>query len=138
MKYQNDSGFTLIEVMIAAVILFVALSFTAEIYSSSSLTSEKAIEVANRNQSIPIVMDTIKTQLRHKARNKTLNEHSGTVLVNGVSFEWQAKRESYDARALQLTDITAPRPQFSLFNITVQINQEGNSKELTQFKVATW
>lgn len=138
MKYQNDSGFTLIEVMVAAVILFVALSFTAEIYSSSSLTSEKAIKVANRNQSIPIVIDTIKTQLRHKARNKTLNEHSGTVLVNGVSFEWQAKRESYDARALQLTDITAPSPQFSLFNITVQIHQEGNSKELAQFKVATW
>jgi prepilin-type N-terminal cleavage/methylation domain-containing protein len=138
MKLKSNSGFTLIEVLIAAVILFTALALTAELYNASSLSANKVTESAKLSQSSTIAIQAIKSDLRKLAENRRLNEHSGELIVNGFHFKWQALREEFASRAIELSDSEPPRNQFSLFNISVTPHFKDKQFMSFTFKVATW
>lgn len=135
---QISRGFTLIEVLIAAVILFSALAITTELYSASSLSAEKAIKNSQVSQASLVAVQSIKAELRKKAENRKLSEHQGSVVVMGVEFRWFAKREVFSSRTREVSDIVAPRKQFGLFNVDVTpVFTDRNYPSFT-FKVATW
>jgi type II secretory pathway pseudopilin PulG len=132
-------GFTLIEVLIAAVILFSALAITAELYSASNLSAEKASEKAHFFQISPIAITAIKTEIRQITENKSLSEFSNQLTISGVYFQWQARRIAFKARAPQFDDIYPPSPRFGVFLVEV-VAEDKNAKKIGefQFKVATW
>lgn len=138
MKYQINKGFTLIEVLIAAVILFTALALTAELYNASSLTANKITESAKFSQSSVVAVQAIKSDLRKLAENRKLTEHSGQVLISGITFQWQAVREKFESRAMELSDAEPPHKQFSLFNVNVTAQVKEKAFPPFNFKVATW
>lgn len=133
-----SKGFTLIEVLIAAVILFSALAVTSELYSSSSLSAEKASESSRVSQASLIAVQTIKTQLRKSAEQRSLSEHTGVSLVMGIEFHWTANRESFLSRARELSDIDPPKQQFSLFDVEVTPVSARRQFASFSFKVVTW
>ncbi|GAA6203363.1 type II secretion system protein [Thalassotalea sp. SU-HH00458] len=138
MKLQKNKGFTLIEVLIAAVILFTALALTAELYNASSLSANKITESARFSQSSIVAVQAIKSDLRKLAENRKLAEHSGQVLISGINFQWKAVREKFESRAIELSDAEPPHKQFSLFsvNVTAEVNEKVYPPFV--FKVASW
>jgi len=135
---QKSKGFTLIEVLIAAVILFSALAITAELYSSSSLSAEKAMKNSRVSQAASVAIHSIKADLRKKAENRKLKEHKGNVAVMGIEFQWVAKREAFTARAEEVSDVEPPRKQFSLFYVDVTPIIANRNHSNFGFKVTTW
>jgi len=138
MKLAYSKGFTLIEVLIAAVILFSALSITAELYNSSSLAANKVIDNSKLSQASIIAMQSIKADLRKSAERRVVAEHSGNSMVMGIEFQWSANREVFSSRAIELSDIEPPRKQFSLYLVTVQPISKDRKYNPFSFKVATW
>lgn len=143
MKCNRAGGFTLVEVLIAAVILFTSLAFVADLYKGSSLISDKVAKNATYYQNTPIFISTITTELRKQATDRKQANFQGQFVFSGTVYRWQAVREKFESRAIELSDVTPPRNQFSLFNVTVNefsdngFEQDGNTKSFS-FKVNTW
>ncbi|MDO6444336.1 prepilin-type N-terminal cleavage/methylation domain-containing protein [Colwellia sp. 1_MG-2023] len=138
MKLKQSNGFTLIEVLIASVILFTALALTAELYNSSSLSANKITENARVSQASIVAVQAIKSDLRKLAENRKLSEHVGELTINGIYFQWQATREKFNSRAMELSDAEPPRNQFSLFNVSVNVQSKQSPRQPFSFKVVTW
>lgn len=138
MKFQNNKGFTLIEVLIAAVILFTALALTAELYNASSLSANKITESAKLSQANVIAVQAIKSDLRKLAENRKLSEHTGQVIISGINYQWQAEREKFESRAMELLDFEQPRLQFGLYNVYVVAERGEKNYPPFSFKVMTW
>lgn len=136
---QQNAGFTLIEVLIASVILFSALAITAELYSASSLSAQKASNKAHFYQINPIAITTIKTEIRQLTENRKLAELSSEFTISGVHYQWQAQRVEFKPRAPEYDDSSPPKPQFGLFQVNV-IGQNTLTEKVDefQFRVATW
>lgn len=141
---KSSSGFTLIEVLIAAVILFSALAITAELYSASSLSANKASSKANFYQISPIAISAIKAEIRQISKDRRQSEFSSELSISGIHYQWQAHRIEFKPRAPDYDDFEPPHPQFGLFEVNViaqeiflTANSAAKSSEF-QFKVATW
>lgn len=136
---KSSSGFTLIEVLIASVILFSALAITAELYSASSLSAQKASNKAHFYQINPIAITTIKTEIRQLTENRKLADLSSEFNISGIHYQWQAQRVAFKPRAPDYDDFAPPKPQFGLFQVNV-IGQNILTEKVDefQFRVATW
>ncbi len=136
---KSSSGFTLIEVLIAAVILFSALAVTAELYSASSLSSQKASYKAHFYQINPIAITTIKAEVRSLSENRKLTELASEFNISGIHYQWQAQRIAFEPRAPDDEDSSPPRQQFGLFQVNVVAqNTQTDKIDEFQFRVATW
>jgi prepilin-type N-terminal cleavage/methylation domain-containing protein len=136
---KRSAGFTLIEVLIAAVILFSALAITAELYSASSLLAQKASNKAHFYQINPIAIAAIKTEIRQLSENRKLAELSSDLTISGIHYRWQAQRIAFEPRASDYDDFTPPSPQFGLFEVNVIARRKQAIKtETFQFRAATW
>ena len=136
---KNCSGFTLIEVLIAAVILFSALAITAELYSASSLSAQKASNKAHFYQINPVAITAIKTEVRSLSENRKLTELASEFSISGIHYQWQAQRTAFKPRAPDYDDFSPPKPQFGLFQVSVTGKNTLTGKiDQFQFRVATW
>lgn len=134
----NSKGFTLVEVLIAAVILFSALAITADLYKASSFTAEKITKKSSIYQATPIVISTLKTEVLALSKQEKLAQYSGQLISGGVEYEWNAQRTSFKSRVQRIDESFPPPLQFGLYQIDVSAIQYGEVKERFSFKVATW
>lgn len=138
MKLQRNKGFTLIEVLIASVILFSALAITAELYSASSLSAKKATQRAHVYQINTIALTSIKAKIARLAENRQLAEFSDEFTLFGVVYSWHATREKFESRVISPDDVTPPRPQFGLFNVNISAQYADQKPYEFTATVATW
>jgi len=138
MKLKVSKGFTLIEVLIASVILFSALAITAELYNASSLSAKKITSRAHFFQITPIAVSSIKASLQQLAENRQVAEFSDELHISGIKYNWHAVREKFSSRAIGPEDITPPRQQFGLFLVSVDASYADNTTKKFSFRVATW
>ncbi len=132
---NKQAGFTLVEVLIAAVILFSALAITADLYKASSFTANKIIQKANYYQTTPLLISTIKADIHHKVKQRRQAQFSGQTIANGAQYSWQATRISFKSRTKGIDESFEPPLQFGLYQ--VEVSKEGTNDVFT-FKVATW
>jgi prepilin-type N-terminal cleavage/methylation domain-containing protein len=135
---NKQGGFTLVEVLIAAVILFSALAITADLYKASSFTANRITHKANYYQATPVVIATIKSELRALSKKRKLPEYSGQFISAGVEYQWQATRTSFKSRIKGVDESFDPPLQFGLYNINVLARHESRNLESYTFKAATW
>lgn len=134
---HNQKGFTLIEVMIAAVILFAAIAVTSELYKNSILVAEKTSDTVEFYQTHPAAISAIKSDLLEQYKRAKSAELSGTILVMGISYQWQANRVSFDARAPDLVDGQQGSRRFSYYNVEVNAVKEKKTQQFT-FEASAW
>lgn len=132
---KTNQGFTLIEVLIAAVILFSSLAITAQLYSASSLSAEKAAKSAQYYQSAELAITNIKSQLRERYQHTRQKEYTGTIQVFGFAYEWQATVQTMIAPPQAIDEDFAPEPRFPVFVVEVTSPIVGKS---FQFRVVAW
>ena len=82
---SDGSGFTLIEVLIASVILFASITVVAESYRTNLAASRRASITAEMLTPLPLITGTIRTQLRDQPGERLVG--NGTVLGVKYSFE---------------------------------------------------
>lgn len=88
---KKQSGFTLMEVLIAGLILFMVISTTTLIYRGAMLSSQKAEQTIVLNGYLPFAIEQIEEQMRQqKHANQTSLQGSGRILDS--SYSWQAKQ----------------------------------------------
>ncbi len=136
-QLKNKRGFTLIEVMIAAVILFAALAISAELFKVSSFSADKAAKSAQFYQIHPAAMSAIKLDLKEQAYKEPKINFSGNVLLFGIRYQWQAKQLSLASPALYQGDVSVGEPRFGLYSVEVSA-QKLNKIQNFSFQVATW
>lgn len=88
MPGRKQLGFTLVEILIAATILFIVVGLVAEVYRAANLSGGKASRSADAALVTPLLMDTIQARVRQAQPDEKFSEQ-GVLL--GFRFEWQAQ-----------------------------------------------
>jgi Tfp pilus assembly protein PilV len=136
-RLAKDKGFTLIEVMISAIILFAALAVSAELFKVSSFSAEKAAKSARFYQINPAAMAAIRLSLKESAFSDKGKNFSGNTLLFGVEYQWQANLISLLPPPVYQGDLSVGAPTFGLYNVDV-IATQTNKEQQFSFQVATW
>ncbi len=132
-----EQGFTLIEVLIAAVILFSALSLTAELFKVSSFSSTKASNTTTFYQVHPAALASIKLEVKISAHKNLGEDLNGTLRILGIDYVWQANLLSLLPPAPDLNRVEEENARFGLYQVEVNASKE-TKKQHFVFLVATW
>jgi len=136
----KNSGFTLIEVMIASVILFSVIATVSMIYRGAFMSSEKA----NTHISINAVLPSLLTVIRNDIQNRSVyNEEtlSNKASVWGVNYQWQASLLEYKSAPpyYDIDDgkVINPPKKYKLWVVNLTLQQNTTSKNY-QFNEYSW
>ncbi|MCV2883293.1 prepilin-type N-terminal cleavage/methylation domain-containing protein [Aestuariibacter sp. AA17] len=137
---KRQQGFTLLEVMVAAVILFAAISLTSLIFKTAYLSGQKANSTFEQNAYLPIFIDNIKIKLRHQ-HSESASLLRGEEKIMGVTASWQATeiaRAAAPESGLDLTQGVEFNPaRFALWDVTLRIKSQGVEQEY-RYKEVTY
>ncbi|CAH9052712.1 hypothetical protein PSECIP111951_00674 [Pseudoalteromonas holothuriae] len=140
MKRSLSSGFTLIEVLVASVILFSTITAVTLLYRGAVLSSTKATRVMQITNVMPIAAK----QIGYMIRKKTvpgIASLSGSNQFWGVGVKWTAHRIDYrSAPAIYDFDNgqDAEQPKkYSLWAVNVTFSINDYQREY-QFKQVSW
>lgn len=134
---KHCQGMTLVEVLIAAVILFAALSLSAVTLQSLRQSSAQADKVIKTLQPARMVTLSIQQQIRSQPQDNM----SGSGTVGDVSYQWQANVIQTGSAPEQLDvnsgTIAVPPERFRLYQVELQLEMQGRVEQL-QFKELAW
>jgi len=132
----GERGLTLIETLIAAVILFSAIAFVADSYRSSVSSSLKASERAELLAPLPLVMSQIRQNLRAQASQPV----SGEGMIFGVAFAFEAtvieERAPPERFNIDFDILENFKPRFFLYQIRLQLRYRGAIESFTYQELA--
>ncbi len=95
-KIKYTQGFTLIEILVASVILFSSIAAVSLIYRGAYLSSEKANSHMLISGLLPIVISNIREDIRGQG-NEEGAELNGKGSSFEVSYQWKAILLDYKA-----------------------------------------
>ena len=134
---RSQRGFTLIEVIIAAVILFSAVAVTSELYKVSLLSAEKAGASAQIYQVNPTALSMIQSNIIELHQQSSKTSYQNRFELMGIAYEWQAERKLFKPRAPFALDNEPAENRFSFYQVQVQAKKD--TKEINfQFEVVAW
>lgn len=129
-------GFTLVEVLIAATILFATLAVASETYRSALLSSSRAEGVVAMLTPLPLITSSIRSQLRSQPVEKLAGESE----LLGVSYEWEANTVRYGSPARRFdpdaTDFVSYPPRFRLYDVRLKLRRGAQQREFLYQEVA--
>jgi len=137
---KTSQGFTLIEVLVASVILFTAIAMVSMVYRGAFLSSEKANNHITITGVLPSVLATIKQSIRAQGNSPTsqLNDKNSTWNVN---YHWQATLVSHKAAPSRFDRSTQqleqPPLKYKLWQVELTLVANGLTKEY-QFNELSW
>ncbi|KAF7775486.1 hypothetical protein PCIT_a1688 [Pseudoalteromonas citrea] len=130
------SGFTLIEILIASVILFSSIAVVAELFSAGNLTSSKIIKSSQLSHAIYASIPTIKEELRSRLFLLEKPEYnSGVISSNSVALAWTANIVERFAPPSDIDDLYEQPKRYAVYRVSVR---EINSDKLFSFNVVVW
>jgi prepilin-type N-terminal cleavage/methylation domain-containing protein len=133
---KREQGFTLIEVLIAATILFTVLAVASETYRNALLASSKAQAVVEMLTPLPLVTSSIRNQLRANPAEQL--EGAGELL--GVQFSWQAETARYGAPAPRFdpdaADFIDYGQRYRLYDVKLQLRVRGHERSYLYQEIA--
>ncbi|MEW6983267.1 prepilin-type N-terminal cleavage/methylation domain-containing protein [Colwelliaceae bacterium 6471] len=135
---NKSKGFTLVEVLIAAVILFSALAITADLYKASSFSANKITQKARYYQATPIVISTIKAEITALAKESKQPSYNGQFYILGMKYNWSAERIAFQPRVKTIDDVMDLPSQFGLYRVNISLVKATQPMETYTIKVATW
>lgn len=138
-KFPNRSkGFTLIEVLIAATILFISVSAMTLVYRTASISSITASKNVSFSGSVGLILNTIKSEVR--GSNAT-SPQSGSGHIAGTDYSWQTELVSKSAPPSRFDvdsgNWVTPPDRFYLWKVELKINNESKEKNYN-FKEISW
>lgn len=131
----KNSGFTLLEVLVAATILFAALSLSAlgvKTLRESSLKAERRIIVLS-------VVAPLLEQIQFQLREEKLTAGQGTF--DDVSYQWKAELGAFAAAPKQFDPdtglVSQPEKRYRLYRVQLTLQYQGYQLE-KQYQELAW
>lgn len=131
MSGQRQVGFTLVEVLIAAVIMFTVLATATLSLRGAMTASERASRTTELLAPLPWITSTIRDSLRETVSGAATSEHSGEGAMLGVDYRFRAELVRMGAPPPrfdpEMQDFIEYAPRFGLFDIELTLEREGET-----------
>ena len=125
---NRQHGFTLLEVLIAATILFTVLAVATETYRNALLASSRAEGLVNLLTPLPLITSAIRSQLRSNPVEKL----DGNAELLGVRYEWEAMTVRHGAPARRFdpdfADFRDYPQRFRLYDVRLKLARGGQER----------
>jgi hypothetical protein len=131
---EKASGFTLIEVLLAAFILFSVITSMTLVYRGAVLSSEKAERSLLISSSVPSIRIIVTEAFRDNPR---LYDHSGEGTHGPLSYQWTATLTHQGQPSLLLQQDTGKDLRYYLWLVELQVSYSGASKYYS-FSEISW
>lgn len=129
---QKQRGFTLIEVLVASVILFLVISFTTLIYRGAALSSHKAERSIYINGMLPLLIDEIQLQIREEGQDD-ISSLNANQEMGELTYQWTAKVFEYrSAPPLLIAEAGMTEEQnnrYKLWQVEIKAEYKGYKRE---------
>jgi len=113
--FRNERGFTLIEVIISALILFSAIAIGAILFRTSLRLLDKAKATTTVSDALPSIMERIREALMEQ------KEDGEGSFGEGITYRWHSKKLKSSRNILTSYEEVGIRLDYGRF--TVQLNQ---------------
>lgn len=134
---RRGAGFTLVEVLIAATILFATLAIVTESYRASLMASEKAARTAKMLTPLPMIVAHIQGKLLEQPLERVVGD--GEVL--GVQFRFQADTSSFLAPPRSFEPETGRfvefKERFRLYDVSLNLRL-GSQSRVFEYQEIAW
>jgi type II secretory pathway pseudopilin PulG len=140
MRRSNRSakGFTLIEVLVAGVILIISLSTMTLVYRGAVLSSGKATDNIDFSASIGLIFTTIEQEIRGK---NVTSSAKGSGSLDGITYRWQSQllesRGAADRLNPDSGDWEVQPERYYLWNVELIVEKKGKQR-VYNFKEISW
>ena len=138
-RYKS-TGFTLIEVMVASVILFASIAVVSVVYRGAFISSEKANTHIKVSGMLPSILATIREDIRQQGNSTSIElQHQSTAWQ--IKYRWQASLLKQKAAQPifdpDLGEMTSPPQKFKLWAVQLTL-EYGNLTQNYQFNELSW
>lgn len=135
-RRRREAGFTLIEVLIAATILFLVIAVAADTYRSALLASRKAEGLLELLTPLSLVTAAVRDSLRSTPREQLTG--GGELL--GVHYRFQAATARYGPPAARFDPdagaFTRYSPRFRLYDVRLTLSKGERQREFLYQELA--
>ena len=140
MSVREQRGFTLIEVLIAAVIMFTVLATATVSLRGAMHASERASRKTELLAPLPWITPTIRERLREYPGDNLATERSGEGVVFGVEYRFHASLvrsgappSRFDVDAAEFIEYA---PRFGLYDVELELERQGEKSRFVYQELA--
>ena len=130
---NSQAGFTLLEVLIASVILFSVIVTSTLVYRGAILSSDKAEQALSVSVAAHSIQRIVTDEFRQL---KDRSQPSGEGRYGEVTYRWRAEETHKGTRTIA-ADGSTPAREFSLWRIHLTISKGKMTKQF-QFSEISW
>ena len=129
-----SKGFSLLEVLVAAFIMFISIAVFTSIYSGAMLSSDVASKNIQSANATSLVLDNIAFALKQRHHQ---DEASGEMFVFDTQFRWQARvvESARPQGRFFGAELIQPEHQAKRWQVSLQINDEAGTYT---YEETTW
>lgn len=135
----KSKGFTLVETLIAGLILFMILSVATMIYRNAISSSIKAQDRLTVSKSVPFLIEKIQLEIRRSSPQQSSLNGKGILL--GTDFDWQANVIENGSPPAEFDPITkeyvVQSSKFKLWLVSVSISS-GSYTFKSEYNELSW
>jgi Tfp pilus assembly protein PilV len=133
---RKNKGFTLIEVLVSAFILFLVLAAISMVYRGALLSSHKA----ERTLQFSALVVPISEQIRFQIQSSTNNAQQGQGSMGAVTYKWVAQQE-FASQAPPLLDaesggVSQSNNIFTLWHVSLTLQLKTTTREYYFYEVS--
>jgi len=137
-RTSNIKGFTLLEVLVAFVILISAISISTVSFRGSILSSHKAVQNIEIYAQTESIINLVKSEIRH------LSIETNEVLLGkgqqgSILYSWRAELIKYESapRTFRNGEFYTPEKRFKLWNVSLTLSA-GAFEKSVKYKELGW
>ena len=129
-------GFTLVEVLIASVILFATITVISESYRASLAAGQRAAVTAEILTPLPLITSTVRAQLRERPDERLRGE--GELLGVRYSFEAVTVRFEPPPPTFDVTieDMRVFAPRYRLYDVRLTLERHSIQRQFLYQEIA--
>lgn len=124
---SHSNGFTLLEVLIASVILIAAIAAVSLSYRGALVSSEQADKHVQISGVIPVIVSYVAEELRAQDNGQILLNGAGSAW--GTSYSWKAELSEFKPPPEQFEldegQLVSYKPRFRLWAVELNVNFNG-------------
>ena len=136
MKFRYRSGFTLVEALIAATIMFATIAVISDTYRASLAASRKA-EITVRSLA---PLRAILSVVQQRLAQEPAADLKGKGEIMGVSYFFVAKAIDYLPPASRFDPDTGEfvryQPRYRLYDVSLRLGFSGSTRDYTYREIA--
>lgn len=144
MRMRRELGFTLVEVLIAAVIMFTVLATATLSLRGAMISSERASRTVELLAPLEWITPSIRERLRENTGenmgNSLAPEQSGEGALFGVEYRFRATLVRVGAPPprfdTDVMDFVEYPPRFGLYDIELELERDGDTSRFVYQELA--